>query len=806
MSIIELETPWCFNAMSLEQHEVEKLQKYFVDEGNHQCDWQNSEYCGITSDGLSEYFRSSEHFDENEDSDNVTVYTIEQLRDIIAEHLAKQPVEKLEDGVVYHSEHTMFSYLFVNEKEWINLSSKMFYEGGISWDDMHQSSTHVITKATPEQIAHYEACVKAGKYVEPESVIQFVVGKWYKYDEGRYFKYKSTMKQVGYNQIYYSEKIVGKNHSVSCDYIASNDFEKHALEHPVEDLSEIQDLLPDRHPDKQAKVYLDDEGRPLKEFKVGSWYTNPCFKRKHSNGNPACFFRVSSCKREVGYDGKYYFNTLEFDEVADKDWNIEARKNSHSNTDYDQEMVEVFPVVKSERYLATMKFFEQLREPERSGAIANYDEGYDSDVPESLSDALIIGFRWGDSNQTYSYWDRIKNSVDDKTYFKEELLVFGKYKVGDIVVSLALKEMFKVSDKSKEDLLVMEQGTYTDSSLIRPATPEEVEAYNQGVRNIANIKPKDYKEAVHCTTQEEWDFVLDTIAYTKVLKSNFENYTEDSYIDTNEQTYGNVYGFGTEYDTILTFNQWCEKYGRSYEVKPWVAEVGDWVYVLKPMSSCLLVGDIVKCDSHSSIGSAHFETHRFNNNTPNSYLPVSCYRKATQEEIDSVIIQPVFPDQKMYLIDESEGLVNGWTADNWYVEVTSQSEANAVIDAAAKMYDKPYDKIYGFNEEWKYVGSCRKNKDYSLLRIGLTQEGAKPRPITDFIQPEKKSSIFEQLRESMFDSDMAWYKLHSTIEKHKQQDELVIYKPKQTRLVEPGAVSANVSTTNLIIKSNSKYL
>ena len=73
-------------------------------------------------------------------------------------------------------------------------------------------------------------------------------------------------------------------------------------------------------------------------------------------------------------------------------------------------------------------------------------------------------------------------------------------------------------------------------------------------------------------------------------------------------------------------------------------------------------------------------------------------------------------------------------------------------------------------------------------------------------KPEKKDSIFEQLRESMFDSDMAWYKLHSTIEKHKQQDELVIYKPKQTRLVEPGAVSANVSTTNLIIKSNSKYL
>ena len=769
MSIIELETPWCFNAMSLEQHEVEKLQKYFVDEGNHQCDWQNSEYCGITSDGLSEYFRSSEHFDENEDSDNVTVYTIEQLRDIIAEHLAKQPVEKLEDGIVYHSEHSKLNYLFVNEKEWINLSSKMFYEGGISWDDMHQSSTHVITKATPEQIAHYEACVKAGKYVEPESVTQFVVGKWYKYNRhiGKFSGYVDGLFRVSeyiYKNKHYAEPAKWGSKLVD------NERE------PIEDLSEIQDLLPDGHPDKQAKVYLDDKGRPLKEFKVGSWYTNPKLtQRTLLNGNPARFFKVSSCVRK-GSSRDYYYNQFEFDEVADKYWNKEIASIGQANTDLDQEMVEVFPVVKSERYLATMKFFEQLREPERSGAIANYDEGYDSDVPESLSDALIIGFRWGDSNQTYSYWDRIKNSVDDKTYFKEELLVFGKYKVGDIVVSLALKEMFKVSDKSKEDLLVMEQGTYTDSSLIRPATPEEVEAYNQGVRNIANIKPKDYKEAVHCTTQEEWDFVFSKYKFCGE-SSNWKQHGKDTYIDLHHGSFGDVNGTGKSWGyTILTFKQWCEKYGHSYEEFTKQKEKLKMEELLSEVKTKFPIGTKFKCLVSNSIVHEVEDLSLFK-----IYSDTIFYKN-----------QLVYGGTKWAEIIKEEP----WVAQvgDWVVITNGEQHGSDLKTGAIVQCTESDDNSQQFGKElstWTYPKHYRK----------ATQE-----EIDSVTKPEKKDSIFEQLRESMFDSDMAWYKLHSTIEKHKQQDELVIYKPKQTRLVEPGAVSANVSTTNLIIKSNSKYL
>ena len=990
MDIIKLKEPWCFNIGDLTEDEIEELYSHFVSKENYSYTWSHADtgsHVGIDWRGTSNYFGNIESFDEYDIEDNVAVYTIEELRNIIAEHLAKQPVEKLEDGIVYHSEHSKLNYLFVKEKEWINLSSKMFYEGGVSWDDMHQSSTHVITKATPEQIAHYEACVKAGKYVEPESVTQFVVGKWYKYDKGRYFKYKSTMKQVGYNQIYYSERIVGKNHSVSCDYIASNDFEKHALEHPVEDLSEIQDLLPEGHTDKWVK-------------------TTP----------------------------------------------------------------------KSERYLATMKFFEQLREPERSEAIANYDEEYSVYAPKSLEQAISGGFCWDDTEQENDYWEHIHGKLLDTTYFKEELLVFSKYKVGDIVVKtsssvltetlngpsyLPIGIILKVGDKSTKECLMYSEHESTNPKDWRPATPEEVDAYNQGVRNIANIKPKqdkravkfnseeerrhilahfnpcsislsgvntawiclddgawssewealvkdnytevsfqdwckefnhtfDYKEAVHCTTQEEWNFVLSKFNPSELTSEDFKEEGSQSTItieNTNDSClgcYANV-----EYDvqqgfTILTFKQWCEKYSHSYEAVPeyvecvkshqspcytvgkiytwpntisnsgksnkievlkgsvwefkpstkeaydkqqekfkmeellseakrrypagtkvravvdgpkltteiftlanshywasgsqapsckteegrfvalylagmwaeivkeepkpaeikpakgmyvrclkenswnygkakvgqvfeiqnvdragdlwidnqalikerlkagefellpdykeesWVAQVGDWVYITEgeKHGSDLKTGAIVQCTKWES------DSQQFGGDLSTWTYPKH-YRKATQEEIDSVT--------KTTASNTTE-----WTADNWYVEVSSQEEANAVIDAAAKMYGGSADKTYIHGLVWRYV-TLNDSKRFSLLPFKGELKGRKPRPITDFIQPE--------IIRVPDEIDCINLRPLSPEECYKpQQDELVIYKPKQTRLVEPGAVSANVSTTNLIIKSNSKYL
>jgi hypothetical protein len=676
--------------------------------------------------------------------------------------------------------------------------------------------------------------------------------------------------------------------------------------------------LPEGHIDKvvaKEPVYLDDKRRPLKNFKEGAWYSNPLLHRSLSTGAKVCFVRVKHCKRHLSGHNAYY-HSFEFDKMADKDWNIEDTSTCQSNTDYEQEMTEVQPVIKSERYIKTMQFFEQLREPERSEAIANYDESYSNQIPKSLVEALEEGFEWEKSSQGLSYWEEeIYHPIDYGSYFKKpELLVFGKYKVGDIVVHLtALRgyvkkgSIFKVLEKSTPNILyyMESQGNISPRDW-RLATPEEVEAYNQGVRNISDIKPKsmkraikfnseeerrhilayfnpieltledvssgwlcldngfwcgnlellkssDYtelsfedwceefnhpfkveKEAVHCTTQEEWDYVLSKFNPMNLKGSSFGNYYTTIYLKGDESSIGsqcNREFFEKGEFNILTFQQWCDKYGHE-GLKPYVAKVGDWVYVLDGWSSCLHEGDIVQCDEISSMsGNAHFKTHRYRTGGSNSYLRDKSYRKATQAEIDSVtkttegLGLPTVTDTPKGEYSFAVGPV--WTADNWYVEVSSQEEANEVIRAAAKMYNQEARTNFGFYGEWKFIGLCNKNNYYSLLSPTYLRSYAKPRPISDFIPVKQNTHMSDVLREGIHnawaqkqaEAVMAGEYVHKMQEltiqcaqnldklhTQTQQDELVIYKPKQTRLVEPGAISANATTTNLIIKSNSKYL
>lgn len=160
---------------------------------------------------------------------------------------------------------------------------------------------------------------------------------------------------------------------------------------------------------------------------------------------------------------------------------------------------------KTERFISTMKFFEQLREPERSEAIANYNEDYGSGtkVPGDLAEALNYGFAWHDTELEHMYWMVIKDKIENGTYFKEE--------------------------------------------------------------------PKDYKEAVHCTTQEEWAFVLSKFNPNKLKDRTWDEYKEDTCLNvldlldpTNKGCYSSKSYYINKKYNILTFKQWCEKYGYSY--------------------------------------------------------------------------------------------------------------------------------------------------------------------------------------------------------------------------------------------------
>jgi hypothetical protein len=63
---------------------------------------------------------------------------------------------------------------------------------------------------------------------------------------------------------------------------------------------------------------------------------------------------------------------------------------------------------KSERYIKTMYFYNQLDEPAKSLAIANYDEDYINLVPLTLESAIDAGFGWEKTKEGGDYWANVE--------------------------------------------------------------------------------------------------------------------------------------------------------------------------------------------------------------------------------------------------------------------------------------------------------------------------------------------------------------------------------------------------------------
>jgi hypothetical protein len=408
---------------------------------------------------------------------------------------------------------------------------------------------------------------------------------------------------------------------------------------------------------KEPIKYLDDKNRPLKEFKVGSWYSNPKITWVSlTNGNKAKFFKIAKC--EVKLIDNYYYNSICFDAHADSDWNIEANNREQSNAGYDQDMAEVFPVVKSKRYIKTMEFFNQLREPEKSQAIANYDEEFNNIVPDDLEEALCYGFNFYDNDSNGEYWDDILLYVSNGTYFKD---------------------------------------------------------------------PKPTQEAVHCPTQEEFDYVTEKLGYELISSNPFDKYPTDGCVKIGHQCYGRKDDFKTY--TILTFQEWCAKYNHE-GLKPWVAKVGDWIVLLESIQGFEVGKPYPVTDIR---GDRLWVIQGMNCQIDRKY-----YRKATQAEIDSV----TKPTEVLGLPITKDVVWTQWTHDNWYVEVSSQEEANMVINAAAKMYGKKLKRLCKYSENWKYV-SWHNHGYFVPLNTKNLSKLANPRSISDFITVSDSSRLTE---------------------------------------------------------------
>ena len=414
-----------------------------------------------------------------------------------------------------------------------------------------------------------------------------------KLEEGKWYKWFQTNHATYHIGKYYNNPGEGFVKmkpwlDSSKQYEIAGIFESKFMQDIVEitDLTEIHNLSPDGHEDKVDKI-----AKP--KFIVGKWYKNLSYGKDW-------IAKAISDSRMSGddfYHGDYITNDKVFNERSISKshlvWNDDTVECPLSEI---QEYLPEGHVDKigsnSERYTATMKFFEQLREPERSEAIENYNESHYG-IPLSLSNALLNGFSWGDSAQGYAYWDKIHSSIKDNNYFKKpetEVLVFGKYKVGDVVVSLTAYgssreegSLFTVKEKSAPHKLCYD--TCFCNSLPndwRLATPEEIKAYNSGIKNIADIK----QEAVHCTTQEEWDFVLSKFNPRGLTTDNFSKNSYNKCIITASSNSGYVGCYSsknylvTNNYTILTFKQWCDKYNHSYVEEP-ISLEGRYIKCLK---------------------------------------------------------------------------------------------------------------------------------------------------------------------------------------------------------------------------------
>ena len=386
-------------------------------------------------------------------------------------------------------------------------------------------------------------------------------------------------------------------------YTVGGCFERKYMENIVEitDLTEINKLLHDRHEDKIVtpkperfeKIYTD-----LRELSDGDRNIAKTFYNNISGNN--------SCSVSYNYIYKYDHDKVSFThsstiESSLKMWGITK------HVSFEDIKKELRITSKSERHIATMKFFEQLKEPERSEAIENYDESY-SCVPDTITEAISHGFDWAKSKQGLKYWENIYGAMS-----KSEILVFGKYKIDDIVVSLTdftsrcAGGIYKVLKRSNASALYYLSTTNSDHpDDWRFATPEEAEAFRNGIKNINDIKPKDYTEVVNCTTQEEWDFVLSKFNPKGAVKGEWNEYSDNICMVTvslNSSYLGcfssKDYFINNDY-TILTFKEWCDKYGHTYP-----SLEGRYIKCLKENDwndGKTKVGDVLKIRKSDSVG------------------------------------------------------------------------------------------------------------------------------------------------------------------------------------------------------------
>ena len=151
---------------------------------------------------------------------------------------------------------------------------------------------------------------------------------------------------------------------------------------------------------------------------------------------------------------------------------------------------------------------------------------------------INLAFPWTSTQEGHNFWNEIKKQNFEKakeicphlfesTEVKKPL-VFGLYNIGDIVVSLveiperrSKGEMIRVHPHSDSTrLFYTERFSNGNPKEWRAATPEEIEAFDKGIRNIDVISteiPKENKSLVG----RYFKGLVDNVQGSSIIKGNY---------------------------------------------------------------------------------------------------------------------------------------------------------------------------------------------------------------------------------------------------------------------------------------------
>ena len=160
--------------------------------------------------------------------------------------------------------------------------------------------------------------------------------------------------------------------------------------------------------------------------------------------------------------------------------------------------------------------------------------------------------------------------------------------------------------------------------------------------NLWNPK-QPLKQAVHCKTQEEWDFVTNKLGYKWGQHCSFSAFSESTCISLIDTQYSYVDYLKNDYQ-ILSFQEWCQQNGYKME-KEVKFEIGKW-YWFAISSTNNSFFRIIKCSAIESdrVRADYWlmnQDAKIGNKAPNAWMLNSIY---SLKELSIEEIQQYLPD------------------------------------------------------------------------------------------------------------------------------------------------------------------